>query len=83
MGGFPSVEFESREGQEPHQGRTWEKWQALGFDHYPVLADPLFVDPYKGDFRVKPESPALKLGFYNFDMDHFGLLPGFTEIWRE
>jgi len=38
-----------------------------------VVADPMFMDPANGDFRVKPESPALKLGFKNFPMDQFGL----------
>jgi membrane-associated protease RseP (regulator of RpoE activity) len=33
----------------------------------------MFVDPAKGDFRVKDGSPALKLGFQNFPMDRFGV----------
>ncbi len=38
-----------------------------------VTADPLFVDPASGDFRVKEGSPALELGFKNFPMDQFGV----------
>ena len=34
----------------------------------------MFVDPAKEDYRVRPESPALKLGFQNFDMTRVGLL---------
>ncbi len=60
---------------------TWQQWQKLGFDKHSVFADPMFVDPGKGDFRVKPNSPALKLGFVNFEMDKFGLLPDFTKKW--
>lgn len=60
-----------------------EKWQRLGFDQNSVFTDPMFVDPANGDFRVRPESPALKLGFKNFDMDNFGLLPDFPQQWRE
>jgi hypothetical protein len=48
-----------------------------------VLADPMFVDPANGDYRVRPESPALKLGFKNFDLDKFGLLPNFPKQWPE
>lgn len=33
----------------------------------------MFVDPANGDFRVKPGSPALELGFKNFPMDQFGV----------
>ena len=33
----------------------------------------MYVDPANGDFRVKDESPALKLGFKNFPMDQFGV----------
>ena len=60
---------------------TWQQWQALGFDKHSVFAEPMFVDPAKGDFTVKPDSAALKLGFVNFEMDKFGLLPDFTKKW--
>jgi hypothetical protein len=38
-----------------------------------IIADAMFVDPARGDFRVKEGSPALKLGFVNFPMDQFGV----------
>ncbi len=44
-----------------------------GRDEHSIMADALFVDPAKGDFRVKNGSPALKLGFVNFPMDQFGV----------
>lgn len=37
-----------------------------------LFADPLFVDPVNRNYRVKADSPALKLGFKNFPMDQFG-----------
>ena len=37
------------------------------------MADAQFVDPAKGDYRVKDGSPALALGFVNFPMDQFGV----------
>jgi hypothetical protein len=60
-----------------------EEWQELGFDQHSVFADPLFFDPEKGDYRVQPESPALKLGFENFNMDNFGLTSDFPPQWRD
>jgi hypothetical protein len=59
-----------------------EEWQALGFDQHSIFADPLFMDPENGDYRLRPESPVLKLGFENFDMDNFGLTTEFPEQWR-
>ena len=48
--------------------------RGLGVDGASVAGDPLFVDPASGDFRVRPGSPALALGFENFPMDRFGVL---------
>lgn len=44
-----------------------------GLDADSIEADALFVDPAKGDYRVREGSPALKLGFENFPMDQFGV----------
>ena len=52
-------------------------------DTHSILADAMFVDPDKGDFRVKDGSPALKLGFVNFPMDQFGVTkPGLKALAR-
>jgi len=53
---------------------SFAEWQAQGLDVYSVFANPLFIEPAKGDYRVRPNSPALKLGFKNFPMDNFGVL---------
>jgi hypothetical protein len=42
-------------------------------DEHSIVADARFVDPARGDFRLKEESPALQLGFVNFPMDQFGV----------
>jgi hypothetical protein len=47
--------------------------QKLGWDENSVFADPEFMDPAGGDFRVKEGSPALDIGFVNFPMDQFGV----------
>lgn len=49
------------------------KFAVHGADAHSVSADPLFVNPGQGDFRVRPESPAFKIGFRNFDMTDFGV----------
>ncbi len=52
-----------------------EKWKDAGLDKESVVADPLFVAPEKGDFTLKPESPALKLGFQPIDVSKVGPRP--------
>ena len=53
-------------------GYTFERWQKTGQDQGSLFADPLFVDPEGGDFRLKPQSPALKLGFKPFETPNIG-----------
>jgi hypothetical protein len=55
-------------------GMTLEQWRKKGHDVHSVIADPLFVDPSKDDYRLKPDSPALKLGFKPFDISKAGRL---------
>lgn len=38
-------------------------WQASGQDVQSLIADPVFVDPAAGDYRLMPQSPAYGLGF--------------------
>jgi hypothetical protein len=58
-------------------GRSLEDWRklAIGGAHDPnsIIADPLFVDPDKYDFHLKPDSPALKIGFKPFDYTQAGV----------
>ena len=54
-------------------GGTLADWRRLGFDKHSVVADPLFADPGCGDFRLRRESPALKLGFRQIEAERIGL----------
>jgi len=64
--GVPQWSFLAAFVERPESG-DWAWWQAQGHDSAGVVADPLFVDPLKGDFRLRPESPALKMGFVAFE----------------
>jgi hypothetical protein len=48
----------------------WQKTRSQ--DVHSVVADPLFVDAAKGDWRLKAESPARALGFTPFDYTQAG-----------
>lgn len=50
----------------------WASWQALGMDRHSLVADPLFVDPARDDYRLHAESPALKLGFQPIPIEKIG-----------
>ena len=53
-------------------GGNWRDWQAQGQDVNSVWADPLFVDAANHDYRLRPDSPALKLGFRPIDLSSVG-----------
>jgi len=63
-----------REGGGPvtFMKHTFEQWQAKGLGRHSVVADPKFVDPAKRDFSLKPDSPALGLGFKPIDLSGVG-----------
>jgi hypothetical protein len=50
-----------------------EAW-GRGTDKHSVCGKLLFVDPAKGDFRLKDGAAALSAGFKNFAMDSFGVV---------
>jgi hypothetical protein len=49
-----------------------DELQTQGLDAHSLVADPLFVNAEQGDFRLKPASPALKLGFSPIDREGVG-----------
>lgn len=53
-----------------------DKWRKIldgKFDRKTIVADPLFINLANRDFRLKPDSPALKLGFKPIDVTKIGL----------
>lgn len=54
-------------------GGTFAEWQALGKDVHSINVDPMFENAAAYDFRLKPESPALALGFRPLDMSQAGI----------
>lgn len=53
---------------------AFKRWREMGFDNHSLVADPLFVNPDQGDYRLNPESPAFQLGFQPIPVEHIGLL---------
>jgi hypothetical protein len=51
--------------REQRSGRTYtlEEWRSFGYDALSLVEDPRFVDPLARDFRLREDSPLLKLGF--------------------
>ena len=57
---------------DPDQRLTWTEWQKTGADAHSILADPLFVNAAEHDYRLRPESPAIKLGFEPIPVEKIG-----------
>jgi parallel beta-helix repeat protein len=49
------------------------EWQKKGFDTHSLVAAPLFADPAKGGYSLRPKSPALRLGFVPIDARNLGV----------
>ena len=48
-------------------------WQKRGHDLHSLFVDPLFVAPGRDDFRLQPDSPALRFGFRPIDLSGIGV----------
>jgi hypothetical protein len=61
---------------------SFEHWRDMGFDAHSLVADPLFVNPEGGDYRLKPESPAFRLGFKAIPTERIGLYTASKSLER-
>jgi hypothetical protein len=62
-------------------GMTYAEWKTLGRDTHSVIADPLFVNPEKYDFRFRNRSVAKKIQFKPFDYSQAGVYG--DETWKQ
>jgi len=56
-------------------GASLESWRARGHDLHSIVADPRFMSATNHDFRLQPDSPALKMGFKSLDLRAVGVSP--------
>lgn len=74
-----NVYFDARPGAAAEAmrfaGAPLEKWRERGHDRNSLVADPLFVDSSKDDFRLRATSPAFTLGFRPIDLQSVGIRP--------
>ncbi len=61
---------------------TWGEWRKLGRDNGSLFADPLFENLASRDFRLKPNSPASKIGFKAWDLNAAGVRSE-DKAWRD
>ncbi len=62
--------------------KSFSEWKASGQDRGSSIADPLFINAGNFDFRLRPESLALKMGFHQIDMTTVGpRVPIGADVW--
>jgi hypothetical protein len=57
--------------------KSLDKWHRMGHDTNTKFTDPLFVGRENHDYRLKPQSPALAMGFRNINTREIGLKKDF------
>jgi hypothetical protein len=72
IGAFRALVHFTRDRTSRTEEFDFDRWRGLGFDAHSLFADPGFIDPDNGDFRLKENSPAFDLGFERIPLDQFG-----------
>ncbi len=80
--------FSTSHTDEPARVLGLPPWRDAGYDVNSLAADPLFVDAGRRNYRLRPDSPAHKLGIQSIDTAEVGLygdsqwtgLPGRTVL---
>ncbi len=67
-----NVYFDTRDAGIRFADKSFAEWKESGQDAGSIIADPLFVNAANFDFRMRPESPALKLGFQQIEVSTVG-----------
>lgn len=49
------------------------EWRELGFDTESIVETPGFCDPFRDDYRLHPDAPAIRLGFVPIDLSVIGI----------
>jgi hypothetical protein len=60
-----------------------EKLHAIGRERNGAYTNPLFVNWENGDFRLKSDSPALKMGIKSIDLSKVGLTEDFPKRFKQ
>jgi len=67
-------------GLEFERGASLDPWRKSGQDTHSIAADPMFADPAGGDFSLREDSPAFKLGFKTFEIPAIGAPAGGSRL---
>ncbi|MBK5295284.1 MAG: right-handed parallel beta-helix repeat-containing protein [Acidobacteriia bacterium] len=67
-----NIYFDTRGNEIRFAGKSLDEWKTGERDAGSVIADPLFMNASNFDFRLRPDSPALRMGFQQIDMTRVG-----------
>lgn len=64
--------YDTRSADVRFAGQSFGQWQGGQHDQNSAIADPLFMNAGSYDFRLLPDSPALRMGFQPIDLTGVG-----------